>query len=86
MITIVCEEPHVLRMRESEVPVVREGEALVKVKRIGICGTDLHAYKGNQPYFTYPRTLGHELSGEIVEIHLQTTFHIGNYGKVNGKK
>lgn len=68
MKTIVCEEPNRLVMKETERPLLREGEALVKIKRIGICGTDLHAYKGNQPYFTYPRILGHELSGEIVEI------------------
>lgn len=37
---------------------------LVKIRRIGICGTDLHAYKGNQPFFSYPRILGHELSGD----------------------
>lgn len=68
MKTILCEEPNRLVMMETERPVLREGEALVKIKRIGICGTDLHAYKGNQPYFTYPRILGHELSGEIVDI------------------
>lgn len=68
MKTIVCEEPYRFAMTETEMPVPGEGEALVKIRRIGICGTDLHAYKGNQPYFTYPRILGHELSGEIVEI------------------
>lgn len=54
-------------MKEMELPTVRPGEALVRVRRIGICGTDLHAYRGEQPYFTYPRILGHELSGEIAE-------------------
>ncbi|CAN7623424.1 zinc-binding alcohol dehydrogenase family protein [Paenibacillus sp. LjRoot153] len=73
MKTIVCEEPNRLVMTETERPVLRDGEALVKIKRIGICGTDLHAYKGNQPYFTYPRILGHELSGEIVEIQDKDT-------------
>lgn len=68
MKTIVCEEPNRFLMKETERPAMRAGEALVKIKRIGICGTDLHAYKGNQPYFTYPRILGHELSGEIVDI------------------
>lgn len=41
--------------------------AIVKIKRIGICGTDLHAFEGMQPYFQYPRILGHELSAEIVQ-------------------
>jgi 2-desacetyl-2-hydroxyethyl bacteriochlorophyllide A dehydrogenase len=40
----------------------------VRVRRIGVCGSDLHAYRGRQPYFTYPRVLGHEIAGEIVEI------------------
>lgn len=44
------------------------GESLVRIKRIGICGTDLHAYKGNQPFFSYPRILGHELSGIVEQI------------------
>ena len=44
------------------------GEVLVKVKKIGICGTDLHAFKGTQPLFSYPRILGHELAVEVVEI------------------
>ena len=44
------------------------GQALVRVTCIGICGTDLHAYRGNQPFFTYPRILGHELAVEILAI------------------
>ncbi len=42
------------------------GEALVRVHRVGICGTDLHAYRGQQPFFTYPRVLGHELGVEVI--------------------
>ncbi|MEN5058292.1 alcohol dehydrogenase catalytic domain-containing protein [Sphingobacterium kitahiroshimense] len=41
-------------------------EVLLKIKRVSICGTDLHAYNGKQPFFTYPRILGHEVSAEIV--------------------
>jgi 2-desacetyl-2-hydroxyethyl bacteriochlorophyllide A dehydrogenase len=48
-------------------PVAGEGETLLKIERIGICGTDLHAYEGTQPYFNYPRILGHELAATIVE-------------------
>jgi 2-desacetyl-2-hydroxyethyl bacteriochlorophyllide A dehydrogenase len=43
-----------------------EAEALVRVRRVGICGTDLHAFAGRQPFFTYPRILGHELGVEVV--------------------
>ncbi|MCU6707770.1 zinc-binding alcohol dehydrogenase family protein [Paenibacillus sp. J5C_2022] len=66
---IVCEQVNGFRMAEDlPEPEWRDGEAIVAVKRIGICGTDLHAYKGNQPFFNYPRILGHELSGIIERI------------------
>ncbi len=45
-----------------------KGEALVKVKKIGVCGTDLHAFKGSQPFFNYPRILGHELAVEVIAV------------------
>lgn len=68
MIGIVCERVGELRQVELEEPAFAEGQAIVRVKRIGICGTDLHAFKGNQPFFAYPRILGHELSGIIERI------------------
>ncbi|MFW6039037.1 MAG: zinc-binding alcohol dehydrogenase family protein [bacterium] len=42
------------------------GHALVRVRRIGVCGTDLHAFAGEQPFFEYPRVLGHELGVEVI--------------------
>ncbi|MDR4949816.1 zinc-binding alcohol dehydrogenase family protein [Neobacillus cucumis] len=68
MKSIVCEQPNHFKLVDVERPTVKEGEALVRIRRIGICGTDYHAYRGNQPFFSYPRTLGHELSGEIESI------------------
>ncbi|MGF7031627.1 2-desacetyl-2-hydroxyethyl bacteriochlorophyllide A dehydrogenase [Paenibacillus mucilaginosus] len=66
---IVCEEPKRLVMKDAGMPPApAPGEALIHILRIGICGTDLHAYQGNQPFFTYPRVLGHELAAEIVEL------------------
>ncbi|MBD2845644.1 zinc-binding alcohol dehydrogenase family protein [Paenibacillus sp. IB182496] len=65
---IVCEQPDRLRMEEAPVPTPQAGEALVRIRRIGICGTDMHAYKGNQPFFTYPRVLGHELAGIVEQV------------------
>jgi 2-desacetyl-2-hydroxyethyl bacteriochlorophyllide A dehydrogenase len=47
---------------------LREGEALVKILCIGICGTDLHAFRGKQPFFSYPRILGHELAVEVIAL------------------
>jgi 2-desacetyl-2-hydroxyethyl bacteriochlorophyllide A dehydrogenase len=46
---------------------LQKDHVLLKIKRIGICGTDLHAYEGTQPYFNYPRILGHELAAEIID-------------------
>ncbi|PWW07141.1 2-desacetyl-2-hydroxyethyl bacteriochlorophyllide A dehydrogenase [Paenibacillus cellulosilyticus] len=66
MKTIVCQEPNRLIQTETTKPVPGAGEVLLRVARVGICGTDMHAYRGNQPFFVYPRILGHELSG-IVE-------------------
>lgn len=65
---IECKEPNQFIMKEADVPFLLPGEALIRIRRIGICGTDLHAYRGRQPYFTYPRILGHELSGEVERI------------------
>jgi len=65
---IICQEPGTFLLKEKDKPVKGRNEALLKVKEIGICGTDLHAYGGNQAFFTYPRILGHEIGAEIVEI------------------
>lgn len=44
------------------------GEVLLRIRQLGVCGTDLHAYKGNQPFFSYPRMLGHEIAAEVMEV------------------
>jgi 2-desacetyl-2-hydroxyethyl bacteriochlorophyllide A dehydrogenase len=49
-------------------PVPAAGDALVRVRRCGVCGTDIHALAGKQPFFSYPRRLGHELCVEIVAV------------------
>ena len=67
MRTLVCTKPGEFAYEEREAPVLQEKQAIIKVKRIGICGTDLHAFEGTQPFFEYPRILGHELAGELVE-------------------
>ncbi|AXT50250.1 zinc-binding alcohol dehydrogenase family protein [Aquimarina sp. BL5] len=65
---IVCEKPGEFSLKEKEAPVRKKNEALLKINKVGICGTDLHAYAGNQAFFTYPRILGHELASEVIEI------------------
>ena len=68
MKTIQLETPGAFRAIEEDEPQRQPGEALVRVHRIGVCGTDIHAYHGRQPFFEYPRILGHELGVEIIEI------------------
>ncbi|MDH3651415.1 MAG: zinc-binding alcohol dehydrogenase family protein [Saprospiraceae bacterium] len=64
---LVCLKPGEIRVKEKEEPSFREDQVLVQIKNIGICGTDLHAFAGDQMFFQYPRVLGHELSGEVIE-------------------
>jgi 2-desacetyl-2-hydroxyethyl bacteriochlorophyllide A dehydrogenase len=67
MLTVVCQSPGVLRAEDRPAPVRAADEVLVRVRRVGVCGTDLHIFSGNQPYLEYPRVMGHELSGEVAE-------------------
>jgi 2-desacetyl-2-hydroxyethyl bacteriochlorophyllide A dehydrogenase len=67
MRALVCESPGILSYAEQKVPVFGKGEALIKIQKIGICGTDLHAFEGVQPFFQYPRILGHELAAVFVD-------------------
>ena len=66
MKTVVCQAPGELRMSDVPAPVPAQGDALLRVRRIGLCGTDMHIFRGTQPFLQYPRVMGHELSGEIV--------------------
>jgi 2-desacetyl-2-hydroxyethyl bacteriochlorophyllide A dehydrogenase len=67
MKSLVCESPGVLRMAQRPMPERAPDEVLIRVRRVGICGTDMHIFEGTQPYLNYPRVMGHELAGEVVE-------------------
>jgi 2-desacetyl-2-hydroxyethyl bacteriochlorophyllide A dehydrogenase len=77
MKTLVCTEPGKFAYARCEKPALKKGETIIRIKRIGICGTDLHAFEGKQPYFTYPRILGHELAGEVVAFDDAPGFQMG---------
>ena len=51
-----------------EIPEPAKGEVLVKVSHLGVCGSDISAYYGKQPYIPFPIVLGHELSGTIAKV------------------
>jgi 2-desacetyl-2-hydroxyethyl bacteriochlorophyllide A dehydrogenase len=67
MKAIVCTTPGLLEYKEIVFPALQPGHSMIRIKNICICGTDFHAFEGTQPYFSYPRILGHELSGELVD-------------------
>jgi 2-desacetyl-2-hydroxyethyl bacteriochlorophyllide A dehydrogenase len=67
MKALVCIQPGELAYKEIDAPLAGPGQAIIRIRRIGICGTDLHAFEGTQPYFNYPRILGHELAGDLVD-------------------
>lgn len=58
-----------MRLIEKEMPIIKKNdEVLVKVMATGICGSDVHIYHGTSPVATYPRVIGHEVVGQVVEI------------------
>ncbi|MDF3086807.1 alcohol dehydrogenase catalytic domain-containing protein, partial [Burkholderia sola] len=78
MLSVICESPGVLRVQQRELPVRGSGEVLLRVQRVGICGTDLHIFTGNQPYLDYPRVMGHELSAVVVEAEPESGLGAGD--------
>lgn len=77
MRTLVCKRPGLLEYEERERPSLTKGNSIIRIKRIGICGTDLHAFEGTQPFFQYPRVLGHELAALVVEVGNANGFKSG---------
>jgi 2-desacetyl-2-hydroxyethyl bacteriochlorophyllide A dehydrogenase len=65
---ILLKTPGEFIEKQAPRPTPALGEALVRIRKVGICGSDLHAFAGRHPAYTYPRILGHELAGEVVEV------------------
>ena len=65
MKTLTCLEPGRLILEDKPLPAIQDGHALIRIDQVGVCGTDLHAWEGTQPYFSYPRILGHELAATV---------------------
>ncbi|MHA1170611.1 MAG: zinc-dependent alcohol dehydrogenase, partial [Candidatus Heimdallarchaeota archaeon] len=66
-------EPGKITFREIPIPEVKENEVLIKIMRIGVCGSDIHVYHGKHPYTSYPVTQGHEVSGMIEKVGIKVT-------------
>ncbi len=68
MKAVICNTPGSLTLETQEKPDHSPGSALLRMTRLGVCGTDLHAFAGRQPFFSYPRILGHEIAAEVVAV------------------
>src|SRR3546814_14392655 len=77
MDTIICHTPGVLQLIQTDEPTANPTEALLNIRQVGICGTDLHAFQGVQPYFTYPRILGHEIAADVLHVSTGQGFEVG---------
>jgi 2-desacetyl-2-hydroxyethyl bacteriochlorophyllide A dehydrogenase len=69
MTATILEEPgHFIKIEKPLPAAPAPGHVMLKIRQLGICGTDLHAFKGRQPFFTYPRILGHEVAAEVAAL------------------
>lgn len=75
---LICKQPGEFEYREVPEPVCPEGHSLLRVNFVGVCGTDIHAFAGRQPYFSYPRVLGHELSCTFLQGSPSNGFQAGD--------
>ncbi|MGP3657848.1 Zn-dependent oxidoreductase [Burkholderia gladioli] len=68
MLSVVVDRPNSLNLREMPLPEPAAGEVRVRVRYAGICGSDLHIYRGHNPFVSYPRVIGHEFVGRIESV------------------
>ena len=59
--------PRDMRLEDVPEPMINQDEVLIRVRAMGVCGSDLHIYTGDRPV-PYPRILGHEFAGDIVQV------------------
>jgi 2-desacetyl-2-hydroxyethyl bacteriochlorophyllide A dehydrogenase len=67
MKAILIHAPNDISIQEVSNPERKPNEVIIKVRGMGICGSDIAAYKGINPLVTYPRIIGHEIAGEVLE-------------------
>lgn len=69
MKAVVLEGPGQVRLKDVPEPSApSEGEVLLRVRRVGLCGSDLNSYRGRNPLVSYPRILGHETAGTVAAV------------------
>lgn len=83
MRAIVCHEPFRLGLIDRDAPVAGSGEVLIRIHRVGLCGTDYHIFSGRHPFLNYPRVMGHELAGEVAALGPGTSLRLGQLVTIN---
>jgi L-iditol 2-dehydrogenase len=78
MIEAVLEKAGRIVVRDTADAIAVQGEALIAVQRVGICGSDLHAYRGEHPFIHPPIVLGHEFAGLVVSAPADSGFRPGD--------
>lgn len=73
MLQQVMTRPGEIEFQEVPIPEITDDQVLIKIMRIGVCGSDIHVYHGEHPFTRYPVTQGHEVSGEIVKVGARVT-------------
>ncbi|MCI4588948.1 zinc-binding alcohol dehydrogenase family protein [Sphingobium sp. BYY-5] len=83
MKAVVCREPYSLGIEDRPPPAAGPGDVLIRIRRVGLCGTDYHIFTGRHPFLAYPRVMGHELSGEVAHARPDSAFHVGQTVAIN---
>lgn len=73
MIQAIMTEPGKIEFNDVPVPEVKPNQIKIKMKSIGVCGSDIHVNHGKHPYTSYPVVQGHEVSAEVVEVGSEVT-------------
>lgn len=69
----VMTQPGSICFRDVPVPTIGPDQVLIKMEKIGVCGSDIHVWHGKHPYTSYPVTQGHEVSARIAEVGTNVT-------------
>lgn len=77
MKALVLEGPGTLRLADVPEPVPGNDDVLLKVRRVGLCGSDLNSFRGKNPLVTFPRIPGHEIAATVVTAPAHTGFSLG---------
>ena len=83
MRAIICSAPFQLDEIARARPEPGPGEVLIRIRQIGLCGTDFHIFAGRHPFLAYPRVMGHELSGDVVALGEGVSLGIGQLVAIN---